>query len=89
MPDKDLKNTLRQLREALEETDSPDEDLKALLQQVDDDIHELLGNPERVDSHGDLLKEQIDEITATFAARYPQTERLFQEIIATLGRMGI
>ena len=89
MPEKDIKNTLRQLHEALEETDSPDDDLKALLKQVDEDIHELLGNPERADSHGDLLKEQIDEITAAFAARYPQTERLFREIVAALGRMGI
>ncbi|MCB1686470.1 MAG: DUF4404 family protein [Pseudomonadales bacterium] len=89
MPEKDIKNRLRELREALEETDSPDDDLKDLLQQVDDEIHELLGNPERVDSHGDLLKERIDEITATFAARYPQTERLFREIVAALGRMGI
>ena len=50
----------------------PDEDLKSLLQQVDDDIHTLLGDPDSPDSHADLLKEQIDELSATFAARYPR-----------------
>lgn len=89
MPQRDIKKTLRELHEALEETDNPDEDLKALLQRVDDDIHTLLGDPDSPDSHADLLKEQIDELSATFAARYPQTERMFREIIAALGRMGI
>ena len=89
MADEEIRSTLTRLHETLGHTDAVDADLRTLLEQVDDDIHQLLDAEDRdaSDAHG--LKARIEEVGAQFAARHPHTERFFQELVAALGRMGI
>ena len=35
------------------------------------------------------LMQRVEELGADFAARHPQLERFFQELVAVLGRLGI
>ena len=88
MPDK-VKAALSELHKALEEVDSVDPAMRDLLTQVDGDIHSLLeaAAPEAEQTSALMLR--IEELGAEFAARHPQTERFFQELISTLGRLGI
>jgi len=88
MQKSDIRDRLAELHEALEEIEKPDPALVALLREVDDDIHEVLEkSPEGHEAES--LKERVEELGAEFAARYPHTERFFQELVATLGRLGI
>ena len=88
MPDK-VKAALSELHQALEEVDSVDPALRELLTQVDGDIHSLLEAPALVAEQTSALMLRIEELGADFAARHPHTERFFQELISTLGRLGI
>ena len=89
MTDQDIKTTLAELRDELENTEAIDDDLRALLEEVDADIHALLEGDEREPSVLDGLHERLEALAADFAARHPSTERFFQELIGALGRMGI
>ncbi len=88
MPDK-IKASLSELHQELEKVDSVDPAMLELLQKVDGDIHTLLESqtPEEEEA-GDLM-ERLEELGAKFAAEHPTTERFFQELISTLGRLGI
>jgi hypothetical protein len=88
MQKSDITDRLAELHEALEEIDKPDPSLIALLREVDEDIHEVLEKSPNDHEEG-RLKERVEELGAEFAARYPHTERFFQELVATLGRLGI
>ena len=88
MPDK-VKAALSELHKALEEVDSVDPAMRDLLKQVDGDIHSLLEAPTPEAEQTSALMLRIEELGAEFAARHPQTERFFQELISTLGRLGI
>lgn len=89
MPGTEIESTLRELHQALEEVDRVDPAMLELLRQVDGDIHELLESQSPADEDTSALQLRIEELGASFAARYPQTERFFQELISTLGRLGI
>ena len=89
MPEKHIRKTLEELRDELGNIDEVDPSLRDLLAQVDTDIHQLLDADEREQSQTDALMERIEALGADFAARHPQTERFFQELVATLGRLGI
>ncbi len=89
MPDQKIRNTLSELHEALEEVDSVDPALLDLLEQVDGDIHALLESQTPADGETGDLMTRVEELGATFAAKHPTTERFFQELISTLGRLGI
>ncbi len=88
MPDK-VKAALSELHEALEEVDSVDPAMLELLRQVDGDIHSLLEAQAPEAAETSALMQRIEELGADFAARHPHTERFFQELIGTLGRLGI
>ena len=89
MPENRIKETLSELHEALEDVDSVDPAMLELLQKVDGDIHSLLESQTREEEETSALMLRIEELGAEFAARHPHTERFFQELISTLGRLGI
>ncbi len=88
MPDK-VKKALSELHDALEEVDSVDPAMLDLLKKVDGDIHSLLEAQAPREEETSALMLRIEELGADFAARHPQTERFFQELVGTLGRLGI
>ena len=87
MPEKQIKSSLGELHQALEQADEVDPELRELLLQVDDDIHKLLSSPDP--GGAATLQGRIEALSADFAAKHPHTERFFQELIAALGRLGI
>ena len=89
MPETKVKAALAELHEALDEVDSVDPAMQELLQQVDGDIHALLESQAGEQPEAGPLMKRIEELGADFAARHPHTERFFQELISTLGRLGI
>ena len=89
MPEKQIKSSLGELHQALEQADQVDPELRELLLQVDGDIHKLLDSPTRDAAHAATLQDRIEALSADFAAKHPHTERFFQELIAALGRLGI
>ncbi len=89
MSNHDIKTTLAQLHDELESTPELDEDLRELLREVDTDIHALLAAENDDDGALDGLRERVESLAADFAARHPNTEVFFRELINALGRMGI
>lgn len=88
MPEK-IKASLSELHRELENVESVDPAMLELLTQVDTDIHSLLESQVPAEEEtGDLLG-RLEELGAKFAAEHPTTERFFQELISTLGRLGI
>ena len=87
MPEKQIKLSLSELHQALEQADEVDPELRELLLQVDGDIHKLLNAP--APGEAATLQGRIEALSADFAAMHPHTERFFQELIAALGRLGI
>ena len=88
MPDK-VKKALAELHDELEGVESVDPAMLDLLKQVDGDIHSLLEAQAPAAEETSALMLRIEELGADFAARHPHTERFFQELISTLGRLGI
>jgi hypothetical protein len=84
-----MKATLAELHEELADVDRVDPALLELLKQVDGDIHELLEAQAPAQEETSALMLRIEELGARFAAKHPTTERFFQELISTLGRLGI
>ena len=84
-----VKTALAELHQALENVDEVDPAMLELLQSVDGDIHALLEAQTPADAETSALMLRIEELGAKFAARHPHTERLFQELVTTLGRLGI
>ncbi|HEY5644719.1 MAG TPA: DUF4404 family protein [Pseudomonadales bacterium] len=89
MPKQQIRATLSELHAELEKLDRVDPELEHLLRQVDDDIHALLASEHPVEEETGLLMQRVEALGADFAARHPQLERFFQEIVAVLGRLGI
>ena len=89
MPRDQIQTKLAELHAELEKLDGVDEELLALLKTVDGDIHALLGEEQPDAEATNQLMERVEEVGADFAARHPQLERFFQELVAVLGRLGI
>ena len=89
MPEKQIKSSLSELHQSLEQAEQVDPELRELLLQVDADIHKLLADDARDPAHAATLQGRIEALGADFAAKHPHTERFFQELIAALGRLGI
>lgn len=89
MTSHDIKTTLTELHEELEKTPQVDEDLREMLMEVDGDIHALLSAEEAEDGEVQGLHDRLEALAADFAARHPNTEVFFREVINALGRMGI
>ncbi|MGE0623927.1 MAG: DUF4404 family protein [Pseudomonadales bacterium] len=89
MPKDQIQTRLAELHEALEKLDSVDPQLLELLKTVDGDIHALLESGVPEEEETGALMQRVEELGADFAARHPQLERFFQELVAVLGRLGI
>lgn len=85
----EIKATLSELHQALEDVDSVDPAMLDLLKQVDGDIHALLESRSPAEEEASALLLRVEALGANFAARHPHTERFFQELVTTLGRLGI
>jgi hypothetical protein len=89
MPKDQIRQSLKALHEELASVDHLDAELNDLLRAVDSDIHSLLEEPTPSSDQTSQLMLRLEALGADFAARHPTTERLFQELIAMLGRLGI
>ena len=89
MPKDQIRQTLKELHEELATVDQVDPALNDLLREVDADIHSLLEAPDPGEDETSQIMLRIETLGADFAARHPNTERFFQELVATLGRLGI
>jgi hypothetical protein len=89
MNNRDIKQTLIELHQELENTPELDDDLRTLLMEVDSDIHNLLAAEEQGQGVIDGLRDRLEALAADFAGQHPNTERFFREVIHALGRMGI
>jgi signal transduction histidine kinase len=89
MPETKVKTALLELHEALENVERIDPTMLELLQKVDGDIHALLEAQSPAEDETSALMLRIEELGAEFATRHPHTERFFQELVSTLGRLGI
>lgn len=89
MTSRDIRTTLAELHEELEKTPQLDEDLREMLMEVDGDIHALLSAEEREAGEVQGLRDRLEALAADFAAKHPNTEVFFREVINALGRMGI
>lgn len=93
--DNHLKQSLREVQEALRTGAPVDEELQDLLRQLDGDIHQLLerrGAEGAVSDEGTTtygLAERTQEISAQFAAKHPALEPTLRELTRILGNMGI
>jgi hypothetical protein len=84
----ELKQALLKLQNQLDQADDLDPETEALLRELDQDIHDVLEREEADDEAGVLL-ERAQELDARFAARHPQLEAVFREVVNVLARMGI
>ena len=84
-----IETRLAELHAELGKLDSVDPRLLELLKAVDGDIHTLLGADHPEEEDATALMQRVEAVGADFAARHPQLERFFQELIAVLGRLGI
>ncbi len=89
MNSRDIKSRLEELHRELEQTPDLDEDLRNLLMEVDAEIHALLAAEERAEDEESGVRERLEALSADFAARHPNTEIFFRELMHALGRMGI
>ena len=86
MSDEDIRRTLTQLHQELENADHVEPGLKSLLVDVDRDIHKLLGTSGHPPEG---LRERVEDLVAQFAASHPQADRFLRELVDSLGKIGI
>ncbi|MDH3643840.1 MAG: DUF4404 family protein [Gammaproteobacteria bacterium] len=86
MSDDEIRQTLNRLHQELENADHVKPELRTLLEEVDADIHKVLGSD---DEHPERLRERLEELAAKFAATHPGAERFLREIVDSLGKLGI
>lgn len=86
MSNEEIRDLLARLQNEIQETEL-DEDTRALVRDLDEDIHELLGSDS--DDGSDSVLEKARELETNFASEYPTIERYIREVIDVLVRMGI
>lgn len=89
MSEQKIKATLAELHEELASVDNLDPSLRELLKQVDGDIRELLNDEAPARQQTGAIMQRLEALGARFAAEHPASERFFQELVATLGRIGV
>ena len=88
MSENELKHLLNRLNDALENTDSVDEETLALVRELDEEIHRLTeGGAEPADY--DNVLDQAKSVETRFAVDHPVAERFLREIIDALAKVGI
>jgi hypothetical protein len=84
-----LKETLKKLQTNLESNGKVDAELKDLLQVLDKDIHQLLGQEASAAENASGLAERAQLISVKFAAQHPHLEPLLRELVDILTGMGV
>lgn len=88
MAGEDIKSTISELRQRLEQADPVDPETRQLLGQLDQDLHRLLESP--VSETGEAgLQERLETLAADFDARNPQLAAILRELGVALSRVGI
>ncbi|SMF51906.1 protein of unknown function [Alteromonadaceae bacterium Bs31] len=80
-----LKTLANELRQALQDEESPDQEALGLLQNLEADLHQVIEQNLSTNEMSDLLA----ELQTRFAVSHPVAERYIRDIIDTLGKMGI
>lgn len=90
MKSEHLKQLLTQLHEELVRTEQVDEELKSLLQNLNQDIHEVLSKEKAADDPVfAALSERSQALSAKFAAQHPKLEPALRELGDMLDKMGV
>lgn len=81
----ELKSKLTQLKQAIGDIDTLDDESRALLQQLDQDIKTVLtGEPADVS-----LNDRLEQQAVEFDSEHPKTSAVIRDIMDMLARMGI
>lgn len=80
-----LKNKLSELKQAIGEMDSLDNESRELLEQLDQEIQTALADKTLDDSINHRLEQQAVE----FDSQHPNASVVIRDIIDMLGKMGI
>lgn len=80
-----LKELARQLHAELQQTEAPDPEALALMEDLGSDLQGVL---ERNQSSNEVV-DLLTTLESRFAADHPVAERTIRDIIDTLGKMGI
>lgn len=86
---KDIKSTLRDLHQSLEQAGPIDPETRELLSQLDQDLHRVLAAREEVREEEAGLQERLEAVAAGFDSRHPQLSAILREIGDALSRVGI
>jgi chromosome segregation ATPase len=84
-----IKSTIRNLHERLEEAGPIDAETRALLTELDQDLHRLLTAKAEFEDKEAGLQERLESIAADFDSRHPQLAAMLREIGVALARVGI
>ncbi|MBT8058134.1 MAG: DUF4404 family protein [Xanthomonadales bacterium] len=88
MSDPNLKDLLNRLQDALDRTESVDEETLQLVKELDEDINRLIETGAEGDDYDNLV-ERAQSVETRFAVDHPVAERFLREIIDALARIGI
>jgi len=88
MSENELKLLLGRLNDALENTDTVDEETLALVRELDQEIHRLTEAGAQADEVEGVI-DQAKSMETRFAVDHPVAERFLREIIDALSRVGI
>lgn len=88
MPEKELKALLKQLNEALDNTEHLDPATREMVIELDRDIDRLL-DAEDESMDFDTFQEGARDLQARFRAEHPVADRFLREIMDMLAKVGI
>ena len=88
MNETNLKDLLRQLHQALEQTDSVDPDTLKQVKELDEEVNRLLDSGSEGEAFDNVL-DQAKAVETRFAVDHPVAERFLREIIESLSKVGI
>jgi len=89
MSTEQIKSTIRDLHERLEEAGPIDGETRQLLSQLDQDLHRLLAAKVEVQDEEAGFQERLESIAADFDSRHPQLAGILRELGDALARVGI
>lgn len=89
MSTEQIKSTIRDLHERLEEAGPIDAETRQLLSQLDQDLHRLLAAKVEVQDEEAGFQERLESIAADFDSRHPQLAGILRELGDALARVGI
>jgi hypothetical protein len=89
MPRDRLRQLVARLHEELNQTGELDAEARERLQQLGGDIERLISREEPPPEHRESAAEQVEEAAARFQAQHPRLAVVLEEIMDSLGKLGI